>query len=116
MMEGESVFPPMKNQFSRRDALKAVGAAGTIAIVEGARADTPESPLAIGSTPVEMNVSTVSARTVRVTIQVLRSGKAEEIPSDGALVERDRGPALATIRTLPDPRTLKSGKLVLTIS
>jgi alpha-glucosidase/alpha-D-xyloside xylohydrolase len=106
----------MQKQCSRRDALKAVAAAGTVAIFERAGADAPDSPLAIRSTPVEVSISAISARTVRVSIQAVRDGRTEAIGFDGALVERDWGRELAGLRELPASRTLRSGSLVVTVS
>jgi alpha-glucosidase len=106
----------MNDQFSRRDALKAVLCAGTMAMIDPAYADAPASSLSIGSAPVEMTVTAVSQHTVRITIQPVRELMSEPLETDGALLEREWGPALAKVRTLPGPRTLTSGDLTITIS
>src|SRR5580765_7771560 len=106
----------MNDQFSRRDALKSLLCAGTIAMIEPAYADAPESSLSIGSAPVEVTITAVSQHTVRVTIQPVRDGKPQPLETGGALLEREWGPALAKVRSLPTPRTLTSGEMTVTVS
>jgi alpha-glucosidase/alpha-D-xyloside xylohydrolase len=105
----------MNDQFSRRDVLKSVLFAGTMAVIEPACPEEPEPPLSIRSTPVEASLTTVSAHTVRITIQPVRDGKSQPLEPDGALVEREREPLLAQIRSLPGPRTFKSGNLTVSV-
>jgi alpha-glucosidase len=105
----------MKDRFNRRDALKAV-VAGTMAIIKPLRAEVPESQLTIRSTPVELSVTTVSAHTFRLTVLPVENGKAKPLTPDGALVERESGPALIQIRSLLAPRTLRSGDLKISLS
>ena len=106
----------MSEKLNRRDALKAVVAAGTMAIVEGAGAQAPEQSLLAGSTPVEAGITHVSPRTVRITILPVLNGKPEPLAPDGALVERQWSAPLATIRSLPAARTFRSGDLTISIS
>jgi alpha-glucosidase/alpha-D-xyloside xylohydrolase len=106
----------MKDRFNRRDVVKAVLFAGTAAMAEPLRAESPESPLSIRSTPVEVNVTTVSTHTVRITIQPVRDGKLQPLEADGALVEREWRPALVQVRSLPAPQTFKSGNLDISLS
>jgi alpha-glucosidase/alpha-D-xyloside xylohydrolase len=106
----------MKDQFTRRDALKSVLAAGTMAMIEPTGAQAPEPLLSVGSTPVELGIANVSARTVRITIQPVRAGKVQPLEQDGALVENGWGPALAQIRSLGGPRTVRSGNLTISVS
>jgi alpha-glucosidase/alpha-D-xyloside xylohydrolase len=106
----------MKDQFTRRDALKSVLAAGTMAMIEPTGAQAPEPLLSVGSTPVELGIANVSARTVRITTQPVRDGKVQPLEPDGALVESGWGPALAQIRSLGGPRTVRSGNLTISVS
>jgi alpha-glucosidase/alpha-D-xyloside xylohydrolase len=96
--------------------MKGVFFAGTMAMMEPVRAELLEPPLSIGSTPVELNLTAVSAHTVRVTIQPVRDGKIVPLEADGALAEREWGPALAQIRSLPGPQTFRSGNLIISLS
>jgi alpha-glucosidase/alpha-D-xyloside xylohydrolase len=106
----------MKDQFSRRDVVKAALAAGATAIINPARAEAPDLLLSIASMAVELNLTTVSAHTIRLTILPLHNGTAEQVQSDGAIVEREWGPALAQIRSLSDVRKFKSGDLIISLS
>jgi len=85
-------------------------------MIEPLGAETPESPLSIRSTPVEVNVTTVSTHTVRITIQPVRDGKVQPLEADGALVERKWGPTLVQVRSLPTSQTFRSGDLVISLS
>ncbi len=89
--------------------------AGTMAMIEPASAVAEEAALLVGEAPVEVEVVTVTARTVRVRVRALRDGKAVESEPDGAVVEQEWGPATA-MRTLAGPRTVKSGDLQVRVS
>jgi alpha-glucosidase/alpha-D-xyloside xylohydrolase len=106
----------MKGQFSRRDVVKAALIAGTAAIIKPARAEAPDLSLSIASTPVELNLTTVSAHAIRLTILPVRDGTAQQVLSDGALVENQWSPALAQIRSLSGVRKLRSGNLIISVS
>src|SRR5487761_2157393 len=106
----------MKDSFSRRDAIKGVASAGTLALIKPASAMLPESPLVVNSAEVEIAVTTVSARTVRITVQPVRDGRAVPLPSDGALLREEWDQHVARMRTLSSARTLPSGNLHVTIS
>jgi alpha-glucosidase/alpha-D-xyloside xylohydrolase len=106
----------MKGQFSRRDVVKAALIAGTAAIIKPARAEAPDLSLSIASTPVELNLTTVSAHTIRLTILPVRDGASQQVLSDGAIVENEWSPALAQIRSLPGERKLRSGNLIISVS
>ena len=106
----------MKDRFNRRDAMKGVFFAGTMAMMEPARAELLEPQLSIGSTPVELNLTAVSAHTVRITLQPVQGGKIVPLEADGVLVEREWGPALAQIRSLPAQQNLRSGNLIISLS
>jgi alpha-glucosidase (family GH31 glycosyl hydrolase) len=106
----------MKHRFSRRDAVKAVVAAGALAALDSVSGAVPESPLRLGSTPIEINASPVSPRTVRITIQPIRDGKTQPLEVDGALVNHDWHRASTPIRSLQAPRTLRSGNLMVSLS
>jgi alpha-glucosidase/alpha-D-xyloside xylohydrolase len=106
----------MNDHFSRRDALKAVISAGTLALIKPASTAIPELLISIASMPVEVGVITVSPHTVRITIQPTHIGKPASLDSDGALVQRARSPHLLQLRTLPGPRRAESGDLTVSVS
>ncbi len=105
----------MKDRFNRRDALKAV-VAGTMAMIEPLRSEALESQLTIRSIPVELSVTTVSAHTVRLTVLPVENGKAQPLRADGALVDREWDRPLTQLRSLPAPRTFRSGGLKIQLS
>ncbi len=106
----------MKDQFTRRDVVKAGLVAGATAIIKPACSEAPDLSLSIASTPVELNITTVSAHTVRLTIRPVYDGAAQQVISDGALFESERSPALAQIRSLSGVRKLRSGNLTISVS
>ena len=106
----------MKHSITRRDALKGIASSGTLALIKPASAILPESPLVVASSQVEVTVTSISARTVRITVQALKEGRATALLSDGALVREDWGQPTARMRTLGGNRTLKSGDLHVSVS
>ena len=72
--------------------------------------------LIIAGRPVELAFTTVSPRTVRITVQPVIDGKLQPVPSDGALVKEDWGAPGARLRSLGAPRKVTSGELALNIS
>src|SRR5436309_2975338 len=75
----------MKDRFNRRDVVKAVVAAGAMAMIKPASPEGRDLPLSVASTPVELNLTAISAHTVRVTMLPVRDGMAQPVQSDGAL-------------------------------
>jgi alpha-glucosidase/alpha-D-xyloside xylohydrolase len=95
--------------------MKAVFAA-SMAMIERLSAETEELPLTVGSTPVELGVTTISPHTVRLTILPLENGEAQPLKAGGVLVDRGWSRPLLQIRSLPTPRTVRSGNLRVTLS
>lgn len=73
----------------------------------------PNQPLVIAGKPVEISLTPISPLNVRVAITPLDS---PTILSDGSLVKDDWGRPADRIRTLPRQRTLRCGKLKITLS
>lgn len=105
----------MDNRLSRRGALKAVISAGTMAMLEPAYASLSSAQHTIGARPVDVAVRTVSANTVRLTIQPADSAAALLPNSDGALLDRNWGPPIAPSRSPAGDETYRSGKLSVSI-
>ncbi|MGD0942348.1 MAG: hypothetical protein ABR905_21855, partial [Terracidiphilus sp.] len=101
----------MNHPLSRRDALKAVISAGTMALIKPARAADSETPIISASAPVDISVFSISPRTVRITIQPIQNGSSMPLPSDGALVREEWPTRVARVRSLTTPRTMGSGEL-----
>ena len=106
----------MTDHFSRRDALRAVISAGTMALVRPVSAAFPGTPLSILSTPIELSISTVSPRTVRIGVLPIRDGKSVGVDVDGALTRQQWSPPVAQIRSLSAARTVLCGELAASIS
>ena len=104
----------MTRPLTRRDALKSVLIASTMAVVDAARAEALE--FYIGSTPVEVIITTVSAYSIRLRIQPVQAGKFERLEQEGAIVERQGLPVLFEGRSLPAQRTFRSGDLTISVS
>ena len=105
----------MTIDFSRRDALKAVISASAVAMIQPASGMT-EAPLGVGSRPIELTLTSLSAHTIRVTVQPLRDNRPVPLPSDGALLDGEGPRPLAQIRSLSKPQTVRSGDLTITVS
>jgi len=60
---------------------------------------------------VEIAVTTVSARTVRISVLALENGKPQSIPTEGSLVEQVWPKPVARVSTLPRELTIRSGDL-----
>ncbi len=102
----------MNDSLTRRDALKGVISAGTLALLKPANA--ADSPLSLRGAPVELSVTTISPHTVRLTLQPVRDGNPAPSNSDAALVEANWPSPAAQLRS--GPRTLRSGNLNLSVS
>ncbi|HEX4007807.1 MAG TPA: TIM-barrel domain-containing protein [Acidobacteriaceae bacterium] len=100
----------MHDSFTRRDALKGMVTAGTLALVR------PASALLAGPGDVEVSLFSVSPRTVRITVQRAASGKVTSLNSDGALTQDEPGTLLARMNASEAPRTVAAGDLRVGVS
>src|SRR5262249_12851938 len=127
----------MNEKLSRREALKCMGSAGVVALLDAQSLTAQEVAMRIAGQPVEIVISPVSAETVRLSVTPIVNGKPQPIPYDGSL-ERQVWPRLATrptrltsptgtriirlvgcdlvVKITPDPLTIrveaKDGRLV----
>jgi len=104
----------MKKQITRREAIGSVAGAGMLAIAGAARAQQG-GELLLAGTPVEIAITSVSARTVRVTVRALENAQ-QPVSPDGALVREDWGQPAARIRSAAAPGTVKCGDLTVKFS
>src|SRR5690242_3164825 len=94
---------------NRRQALQRVGAAGASLLL-------PQRQYA-ATADFELQVSTVSPYTVRLSMLQIQEGKLATIPSDGSLVEAASGKTILKLRQsaatpgLKSARTVKSGDM-----
>src|SRR5262245_47905232 len=123
----------MNEKLSRRKALKGIGSAGVVALLDAQPLTAQESAIRIAGQPVEIAISSVSAVTVRLSVTPIVNGQPQPLPHDGSLAQptwsRDpiRLTSLTGARTIsfrgglvvkltPDPLTIrveaKDGRLV----
>jgi alpha-glucosidase/alpha-D-xyloside xylohydrolase len=74
------------------------------------------SPTEFADGDYEVQVSSVSAQTVRLTVLPVKDGKAAAIPFHGALVRESWGTPVATLRRTDREQTVQSGKLRVRVS
>jgi alpha-glucosidase (family GH31 glycosyl hydrolase) len=105
---------------NRRQALKDAAIAGAGALLTPriglSQPLSQPAPLQIAGRPVEIALTAVSPRTVRVTAQGIENDHPQPIPSDGALVKEGWGQPAVRLRTLSAGRTVKCGDLTVRLS
>ena len=118
---------------SRRDALKQLGALSGSVVLGGAL-DTALSPelahaaatqllggstadIIVAGSPVQIAVRSLSANTVRLTVQpIAASGSAATVAVTGALADDRAGTALRTARAPRDLTRVRAGNLVVRLT
>ena len=90
----------MDSSLTRRDALKGIISAGTVACVQPATALQPDSPITLPSGHVEISLTTISPQTVRITVQSIAGGELLPLAADGALQTESPGHLVARVRSL----------------
>ena len=89
-------------QITRRLALKGLGSSGVLATLRGTAEAGHARSLQVTGRPVEIAVTAIDHRIVRISVVPLEEGRARPIPSDGSLVPRDWGEPLFRL-TEPGP-------------
>jgi alpha-glucosidase (family GH31 glycosyl hydrolase) len=85
----------MNQPWNRRDVLKGLVSASTALVI----ARGPGTAQEIASVqPVEIEISSVSAHTFRLSVYPLNNGAEKSIPFDGSLVQESWGPPAARLR------------------
>jgi len=106
----------MKKSLTRREALKGVATAGGGVLLGQSLALSQEAAIEIAGQPVEISLTSVSADTVRITLQAIENGQPRAIAADGVLVKEDWGRPAARLRTLAGSRSVKCGDLTVKVS
>lgn len=106
----------MPDSFSRRDALKHLGALGAgfafgDTLIRGAVAG-----IVVAGQPVEIAVASLSPATVRLTIRPLHDGRAAPVAVTGALVQDEPGKLLARGRAPQAVARVSAGDMVVKFS
>jgi len=97
---------------SRRDAIKALGAAG-VGLAAAGILRGQSNDIVIDRQPAEIAVFSVSERTVRITARPLAADARAGIPFTGALAKDEFGAALAKARTPADVSRVRAGNLIV---
>jgi alpha-glucosidase (family GH31 glycosyl hydrolase) len=114
----------MTKKIPRREVLKGAGAAAVAALLPrkaaAANATVAQSqslsPLRIAGQDVEIQISSVSARTLRLSVLPLTNGRPAAIPENGSLVRSSWGAPVATLRGPLHDQSVKCGALTVNIS
>jgi alpha-glucosidase/alpha-D-xyloside xylohydrolase len=81
----------MPHRLSRREALKQLGAAGTVAAFAPAVFRGTDDPIVIAGVPVDIAIASISPSTVRITVRPVASVSSNPTFDDGALVPAAAG-------------------------
>src|SRR5690349_16558745 len=103
----------MKNRYSRRQALKTMASVSATAFLPSALKPATARSLGgiqVAGRDVEIQITSISAHTVQLTISPLKAGQATAVPQDGSLVQKDWGAPAATLRN-PGGKTINCGDL-----
>jgi alpha-glucosidase (family GH31 glycosyl hydrolase) len=90
----------MTGNWNRRDVLKGLAVASTAIIVPPAKALDQGTESA--AQPVELQASSVSPHTIRLSMLPIENGAVAKIPLDGSLVQESWGSPVAKLRSQPD--------------
>src|SRR5438034_2595821 len=104
----------MTKRYSRREALKTLGAVSASAVFPvGVKAQTTEPKIA--GRELEVQITTVSTHCFRLTILPL-SAKAASVPNNGSLVKKDWGKPISELRGSFARQSVQCGALNLVIA
>jgi alpha-glucosidase/alpha-D-xyloside xylohydrolase len=99
----------MGDHWSRRELLKQLAAmSATIVLPSKTLSEPAAKPV---DSSLELQVATVSAHTVRLTVFASNGGKVSPLESDGSLVRESWAPLVVVRQGSPTNRTIESGKL-----
>lgn len=73
-------------------------------------------PLTVLGAETEIRLTSISSRTLRLTLLPIAQGKPAAIRDNGSLVRRDWGPPVATLRSIDHESKYKCGELHVSIS
>jgi alpha-glucosidase (family GH31 glycosyl hydrolase) len=101
----------MSAQWNRRQVLKGLAAASAATMVSRKGAAQQTSPAG----PFEIQLTSISAHTFRLSVLPLKNGSPVPIPLDGSLVQESWGNPLTKLRTEPE-HEITAGNLKIKIS
>jgi alpha-glucosidase/alpha-D-xyloside xylohydrolase len=101
---------------TRRAILSGLGAAGALTLGATPVDADEEKPIRIAGRPVEISVTPIDARIIRLSMAPIEDGRVRPIPDDGSLVRQDWGPPLIRRTGLSDSVSVMGGEWRMTIS
>ena len=104
----------MSPQWNRRDVLKGLVAASAGLMVPAARQAVPDNTRTT-TQAVEIQITSVSPQTFRLSVLPVKGGAVASVPSDGSLVQESWGAPIATLRSDPG-RTIATGIVRLQVA
>jgi alpha-glucosidase (family GH31 glycosyl hydrolase) len=106
----------MNKRYDRRQLLKAMGAACVSFLLPTNQETTAGITARIAGQDVEIQIASLGAHTVRLTISPIKNGRATDVPTNGSLVPTIRSEPITTMSGLIQEKTLKPGDLRVAIS
>jgi alpha-glucosidase (family GH31 glycosyl hydrolase) len=106
----------MNKRYDRRQLLKAMGAACASFLLPTNQETTAGITARIAGQDAEIQIGSLGAHTVRLTISPIKNGRAIDVPTNGSLVQTIRSEPITTMSGLIQEKTLKPGDLRVAIS
>jgi len=94
---------------SRRSALRGLAASGATALGGATARSAIESDLQLAGRAIQLAITPIGGKIIRISIVPLDAGRAAAIPSDGSLVQEDWGAAAARLSSLKARQTIDCG-------
>jgi alpha-glucosidase (family GH31 glycosyl hydrolase) len=105
----------MTTRYSRRQALKTMAAVSAATVLRRKVAAQPPA-LHVAGRDVEIQITSVSQNTLRLTLLPIQNEKIGSVANDGSLVRAVWGPPVAAMRGNVGDRVIKCGALDLRVS
>jgi alpha-glucosidase/alpha-D-xyloside xylohydrolase len=106
----------MTESVSRRAALKHLGVVGAGLMLGGRLRHRHDAPLVVAGRPVEIAVSSLGPRTVRITLRPIADGAPVPVPTTGELTDTATSvPPLRTARQTAGVGRVRAGELVVSL-
>ena len=106
----------MTKRYDRRQLLKGVGAACATFLLPTNQETAAGTTARVAGQDAEIQIASLSAHTVRLTISPIKNGRAIDVPANGSLVQTAWSKPIATMRAPVQEKTVKAGDLRVAIS
>src|ERR1700681_2250690 len=110
------MMDPRNTRWNRRQVLKRLAATSAALMLSGNAGATNPSPTLDGQGEIEIQISSVSEQTLRLSIVSVTKGEAGSIPFNGALVRTGWGTPITRLRSGALAQSIKVGNLTLGFS